>query len=456
VVEALTKAIALAVTSMAPLQPDEVARRIERYYPKLQAARTQVDAARARLKERRGAFDPIFTIDTSHLRYNSSSNRGKAYATEMTEGVVEMTTPGGLKLFAGSRLNLGDVKSPNSSTGTLGEYFVRLKIPLLRGNGLNDRSVGEAQAQIGVSVAEQDVALFRLEALEGGVSAYWQWAAATRKREIAAQLLAIARTRADQIRIRVEREDLPRIELTEAETEVRRREGDLVRADRQRQAAANRLALYLWGPDGDPARLPESPAADFGTPATVGEKELAEAEASALARRPELAALELSQRAVQLTLDLARNDRKPALDFVVSPGFDAGGDAIGSTMKAGIFYSVPLRQNAVDGRIEEARTRLRKIQLDREFAARQVRVEVQDAANAVDAAYQRTQLAQAEVELAERLERGERIRYEAGEGTLFLLIQRERATAEARARLVDVLAEYQQARVTFRAATADL
>lgn len=452
----MLRALALAGLAQTPITADEIVRRIDRDYPALQGARTQIDAAKARLKERRGAFDPVFTIDTSHLRYNSSSNRGKAYTTEMTEGTVEVLTPGGLKLFVGSRLNLGDVKSPRSSTGALGEYFVGVKVPLLRGNGLNTQSVAESQARLGIAVAEQDLSLIRISSLQDGLAAYWKWAAAGQKRQVADQILALARTRAAQIRKRVEAEDLPRIELTEAETEVLRREGDLAKAERSLQAARLQLSLFLWQANRPASDWNSQAVPDLGVPTSFAPDAVVSAEAEAIQRRPELEGLELSRQSVQLSLDLAQNDRRPALDFVVSPGVDLGSESIGSTMKAGIFYSIPLRQNAADGRIEEARQRLRKIGIDREFVEQRIRTEVRDAISAIEAAFARYQAAQGEVDLAERLQRGEQIRYEAGEGTLFLLIQRERATAEARARLIDVLADYQLARLALRAAMADL
>jgi outer membrane protein TolC len=58
-----------------------------------------------------------------------------------------------------------------------------------------------------------------------------------------------------------------------------------------------------------------------------------------------------------------------------------------------------------------------------------------------------------EVELAQRLEEGERIKFQLGDSTLFLVNQRERATAEARLKLIEIQAEYEQAAATFRAAT---
>lgn len=436
------------------LEVADLQARIEQHFPRLVSARADVEAARGRLRSKKGAFDPVFTVDRSHLLYNSSSNRGKAYTTEMTEGVVEVQTRSGVSLFAGSRLNIGDVKSPRSSTGSLGEYFVGLKLPLMRGYGLNDKNVAEQQASIGVEVADRDVDVLRLGSLRSGLGAYYRWIAAGKKREIAARLLEIAKTRVEQIRARVERLDLARVELVEMQTEVQRREGQLAAANRELASAKYTLGLYLWQ-DGDPFPLLGEPPKDLPVPTQLIPDTADKKVEQAVQKRPEIEAIGLSSKAVKLSLDHARNDRKPQLDFVVSPGFDNGQKSIGPTAKMGIFYSLPLVQNTVDGRIDEAVQKLKSIEIDREFLVQQIRTEVLDAINGVEQAFRRYEAAKAEVALAEELERLERVRYEAGDGTLFLLIQRERATAEARSREIDVIAEYQQAQLALRAATAD-
>jgi hypothetical protein len=58
--------------------------------------------------------------------------------------------------------------------------------------------------------------------------------------------------------------------------------------------------------------------------------------------------------------------------------------------------------------------------------------------------------------LAKQLETGERKRFAAGDSTLFLVNQRERATAEALGRLIDIQLEYQQALLALDAASIAL
>lgn len=83
-------------------------------------------------------------------------------------------------------------------------------------------------------------------------------------------------------------------------------------------------------------------------------------------------------------------------------------------------------------------------------------LEVDDAWSAIQAAVARFRATDAEVLLAKQLETGERKRFAAGDSTLFLVNQRERATAEALGRLIDIQLEYQQALLALDAASIAL
>jgi outer membrane protein TolC len=166
--------------------------------------------------------------------------------------------------------------------------------------------------------------------------------------------------------------------------------------------------------------------------------------------------IKLSRDILALDLELAQNDRRPALDLTLGPGFDLGQDTIGAPFKAGIFYSIPLRQNTADGRITAVNLKLRKLELEENQTRQLVRLEVKDAVSAVNQTTLRVIAAMQEVEATKALERGETIRFREGNSTLFLINQRERGRAEAQVRLVDTRVELEQARVSYLAATTEL
>jgi outer membrane protein TolC len=440
---------------------DEVLRRVEDNYPKVLGAEAERAAAEAKRVSKAGAFDPVAVSGADFLRYNSTSTRGKEVTTTMSDVGVEIPTRSGLKLMTGRRLNVGAVKSPASSTGDFGEWYVGAKMPLARGLGINDKAAQERQAILGIPLADQNVALTALNAKLNAAVAYWDWVAAARRFTVAADLLRIAEVRAEGIDREVEKGARPKIDSVEAASEVERRRGSLVKARRDVEKAAFKLSLYLWDGNGEPAPPPPAeaaPAADpaAAAPAALAPEDVTAGEQRALGARPELRQIEINREIVRVDERLARNDRRPAVDLVYSPGFDGGANGIGETMKMGVAFSLPLYQRDARGRLEEARQKQRKLDQERELTAQTVRTEVADAASAVRRAAERYEAGVREVTALRRLEQAERDLLAAGLSDLFRVNLRERTTAEAAQRLIDVYAEYEQARAAFRAATVQL
>ena len=141
------------------------------------------------------------------------------------------------------------------------------------------------------------------------------------------------------------------------------------------------------------------------------------------------------------------------MDFVFSPGRDLGAGAIGNTVKAGVNVTLPLRQRTADGRIGAAALKIQKIDFDNINEKQRISIEVKDTISAINTTYERFLAAEKEVELATKLEAGERTKFQLGDSTLFLVNQRERATAEARVKLIEMQTEYEQAVAVFRAVT---
>jgi outer membrane protein TolC len=206
--------------SQANLNLDAVLRDVDRAFPKLMATRLEAAVARAKSQEKRGAFDPVLSFDTEFLRYNSSSDPGKAKTTSMSDAVVEVLDRSGVKFSVGGRLNRGAVKSPASFTGSSGEYFVSAKIPLLRDRINNAKTVAEQQALLGEPIADQFIREAQLGLFEKAGAAYWELVGAKAKLDVATRLLKVATDRAEYIRERIAKGANPPIDQREANAEV--------------------------------------------------------------------------------------------------------------------------------------------------------------------------------------------------------------------------------------------
>ena len=449
--------------SLAPAEPfvpqltlAEVIRQVERYHPKLAGMEIERRTADAKLLEKQGAFDPVINFNSGILRYNSTTERGKTGTAYVNEATFEQTTRSGMKIFAGTRYNFGQVKSPDSFTGTGGEYFAGAAMPILRNRGINAKSIAESAARINTEIADANTGETRLELINKAAEDYWKWTANAQKLNISRNLFELAKQRAEQVRGRVAAGDLPPIDQTEANQEIQRRMGAVVQAERNLQESALKLSLSLWTPGGDTI-VPSAAQAPtrFGEPIVISDFVVSEGVARAVAARPELQRVDLNSRAAELDSRLARNNRRAAVDLYVAPGRDTGAFSVGTTLKFGAAVSLPVRTREADGQLAAAELKLQKLRLETQIERGRISTEIRDAASAVNAAHDRYLLAQQELELARALETGERKRYELGDSTLFLVNQRERATAEAAAKIVDIRAEYEQALASFKIATLE-
>ena len=441
--------------AVGTLTLEEVLNQVDAHHPKVRGAQAERELASAKRLEKQGAFDPVINFGTDFLQYNSTSRRGSILNTRTNDAEVEYLTRSGIKLFAGSRFNYGNIKSPLSSTGNTGEYYIGVKVPLLRNFRINEKSAAERQAFLGEPFADEQVRLTRLDLQLKAAQHYWDWVAAKQKLDVARNLLELANIRADAVKARVTAGDLPPIDAIEAEQEVQRRQGGLTKAERDWQKAAFKLSLYLWEAGGQTAPTPVAANVpiNFARPTVFADERAVEAQRLALERRPELKLLSINQDISQVDLALGRNQRRPALDLGFSPGRDTGFGGIGNTLKAELSISLPLRQRTADGRIQAAQAKLQKLDLDLLNQRQTIVVEVNDAFNAINTTYERFVAAEREVQLARQLEVGERTRFNLGDSTVFLVNQRERATAEAETKLIEIRAEYEQAVAAFRAAS---
>ena len=434
-------------------------RTVDANFPKMVSVRLESNLANSKAQEKRGAFDPVFSFNSDFIRYNPSSAPGKAYETQMSEGTIEVLDRSGAKLAVGARLNNGRVKSPGNSTGDWGEYFVSAKIPLIRDRLTNAKTVAEKQALLGVPLADQFIRQTRFDVLQKAGDVYWDWVGAGEKLRINQALYDLAVDRAKFIKLRVEAGANPAIDNAEANAEVFRRKGSLEKAERDLQKSELKLQFFLWNQQtiAEPkplqrTRLPLL-ASQFELPT---QNAIDAGKNTALVERPELLGIQLSRDLFSLDLALAENERKPALDFTLGPGTDLGGGGIGLTYKTGLFYSIPLRQNTADGRIIQVQVKLQKLDLEEKQTRQGILIEVSDAVSSLKQTLERVKAAELEVTAARELERGEKIRFENGSSTLFLINQRERGRAEAEIRYADVRVEMEQANLNYLITTTQI
>lgn len=433
-------------------------------YPTLVGARADLAAADADALTAEGGFDPAFKA-----RSFLTPDRLGPYPQLRIDSAVEGAIPGtGVTAFAGYRIG-----QPLSTIGIqayyreretypAGELRAGVTAPLLRNLWIDRRRATISRAALGQEGARESQAVLRLEVARAAAFRYWDWVAAGRRREVARELLRIARDRDRQLSVRVKSGDVPFFDQQDNLRAVAQREAFVVQLQRGVEQASFELALFLRDDRGEPvqpdeARLPTAlpePDPTYGDDASLDD---------ALTRRPDVRRLLVQHRQQHVELSLQKNQLWPGLDvgFVFSQ--DLGRDPGTADPKLGqaeveflALLDVPLLYRAPLGRIRSAEAAISKLDAQLRLARDRVAADVKDARSALVAARERITFARKEVEVALKLEQGERQRFELGDSTLLFVNLREQQSAEAKLREIDSLLDYHRAVASFRAAVGAL
>jgi outer membrane protein, heavy metal efflux system len=433
----------------------DVLNSVDRHYPLLEAAQQDVAAARGAAQEAQGGFD---------LSWRSRATLAPLgyYNNTRLDSIVELPTQlWGLRAYGGWRLGDGSfpVYDGKLQTNDRGEARAGLFLPILRGGSTDRRRTALEVSNLGVAAARAGVAEKRLEYARASAQRYWSWVAAGQRLQISRALLALAVERDAGIATRAARGDLSEIERTDNARAILQRQAQLVAAERSLAREGYALSLYLRSADGQPLVPPAEllPTA-FPEPTELSGSPRDRA-AQAVARRPEIARLQLQGRQLSAQRELHRNDRLPGLDLQVgvSRDFGTGSPTREATeLEVSLLLDIPIQNRAASGKLAQTEAKLAKNAAEARMARDRVEVEVRDAMNAVNMAFRGVAIARREVELARRLEQAERQRFELGASSILVVALREQAAFDAAQREVGAVAEYHVAHAAYRAALTEL
>lgn len=438
-----------------PLDFEGVIASVEKRYPLIEAAEQEIESARGELEASEGAFDLIWRSRLSSLSLGY-------YDNYRVDSVIEKPlAPWGANLFAGYRLGRGQFALYDEKALTLsgGEARLGFDISLWRNRPTDRRRTNVEKSRRAITIAEANAIHTRIEAIRLASQKYWDWVAAGKRVKIFRELLSIAETRDRGLLERVRQGDLPEFERKDNERAILQRRAQLVTAERSFQQAAIELSLF-YRDESAKAKVPGEAELPFQLQriAHSPRAETTDVE-RAQRQRPELVRLASLRDQSILEAEWADNQLSPRVDLQVAASRDAGSGPLsrtGTELEAAIVIEVPLERRLAGGRREGARASARRVEATEKMTRDRILAEVKDAHSALTAAGLRIGIAESETELAKRLEQGERDRFEQGDSNILFVNIREQASADARVREIEAIADYNKALAQLKGAVADV
>lgn len=451
-----------ALVAQGPVEPqrtlrlEDVFESVKRHYPPLLAALKEREIADADVLNAEGRFDLVLRARTDSDSLGYYSNRRFDF------GVDQPLAFQGMTLSSGYRVGVGDFAPYDGKllTRSNGEFRTGVRMPLVRDRSIDNRRGELAKARIGRKLADLSIDQQRLLIMQSAARRYWDWVAAGRRLELMRAVLNVAETRQRFVEESTQAGQLAAIEVAENRRAILQRQSQVVEAERLLQQAAIELSLFYRDAGGNPV-IPsvEQVPAQFLEAAELSESRFQSDLETALNRRPEIARLRSQRDQLDVDVRLAKNQRRPLVDVVAGFTSESGTGPVQrgpQEFRAGIAFELPWQNRSAEGRLKSAEARAGQLALRERFLRDQVAAEVRDAASALKAAWQRYRLIAEEVEVARQLEDAERVRFELGEGTLFMLNLREIATADAILREIAAHADYHRAYAAYEFTTAEL
>ncbi len=424
------------------LKLEEVLASVDRHYPPLLVAMQDKVIADADITMAESRFDIALKggYDGDYLGY---------YRNDYFKAGVEQATQfQGMSYFTGYSLGRGSYPSYEGKrqTDEGGEYKAGVRLPTLRDRTIDSRRAELQKATLGRRIADLGVDQQRLLIVQLATRRYYDWLAAGRRYQAAAEVLIVAERRDQQLKEAARLGQIPQIDVTDNLRAILTRRSQIIELQRAVELAAIELSLFLRDQRGDP-RLPLASMLPPAFPAirAWSEQRMMDDIELAVKRRPEMQRFAMQRGQVEVDRKLARNQLMPNMDVVLSYTRELGERVVRrgpDELELALIFDMPLQRRSAKGRDQAALARITQFDQRERFAKDQVVSEVRDAYSALLAAYGRAQILREELEVARQLETAERVRFELGEGTLFQVNLREQATFDTAIREVSALSDY--------------
>ncbi len=405
----------------------------------------------------RGGFDPKL-----YNQLNQKYYAGSQYYSFLNAG-LKIPTWYGIEVKSGFEMNQGANLNPEEKTPNGGLWYGGVSVSLGQGMFIDQRRSELKKAKIYQQSTYFEQKLQLNELMYEAGYAYWNWFLAYHSTQVLQNAYDLARQRFEQVKRMAYLGDRPDIDTLEAIIQVQNREAMFRNYSTDFQGTGFKLATFLWDENAAPLELDsltrpnEMDSVSLNKPYILLNEEID----SAVMNHPYLSITNYKIESLEVDSRLKREALKPSLNLsynlINEPvNYNPVTNLSINNYKWGLTFEMPvlLRKERGDYAMAKLKIQDEQYNLDNnrayiEFKIRNASVEYQNALDQV-AIYQRT------AEDTYRLLEAERLMFESGESSLFLINARETAFIQAKLKLIEVMVKSQQALLSLKYALAQL
>lgn len=376
-------------------------------------AATEVEIAKSR-------FDPF--IEQKSKSRISGYYDGTSLAQRFTNPIEDFNG----EVFTEYRIADGDfpVYEAEYETLSAGEVSAGISISLLKDREIDKRRTELKNAGLAGAQWQAQAATLINDFIYKGLSEYISWYESALQVQAVRELISAAKARENALVTRVEKGDLANIVLVEFKSNLLQQQLLLTELVQKRDSHEKMLAYYWRSPKGE-MRAWEglAPPDNLSWPFWISLSDLASLR-SALKFHPELDVMKLERQVVENKARLANNALLPKLDVNASIARDVGAGPYnleGTETKLGLSFSYPIGNRKATAERSQLLSKQRELTYKLSSTEEAITQRFEQALVYWGQAKDLLALQSESTELAKRLSKVEKTRFDAGDGDMFTL-----------------------------------
>ncbi len=419
-----------AVSKQDTLHLEEFYSIVLNYHPIALQAGLIAQRGELALSEARGNFDPKLVSSFSNKDFKDVDYY------ELWDSYLEVPTLLNVDLKAGFEKNQGTYLNPEHNLPDDGLYYAGLSIPLGQGLIHNPRRIALKQAAVTREQLYAQAAQVFNNLLFDANHVYWTWYENYRKFALADRNLQLIRERYQGIRSSVLNGEMAPIDSTEALIQIQQWENALNRSEIALKNSELLMQNFIWT---------DSVAIEEMLPqTTIDHSSALDMYVNAVSNHPEWQMLLLQNTSLELDQKLKREQLKPVIDLdyqvlLGQSGSSEVGDYMVSNYKAGLRFELPVLLRKERAQLKTVNLKLQENVLKQELEFRKMSNEVRQSYNQVLNLTGMLERQRAMVTNYQRLLDGERMKFDNGESSIFLINSRENSKIKAESDLIEMI-----------------
>ena len=436
---------ASAQDSIKVISAQQVMQIVKQFHPVARQADILIEKSKAEVTAARGMFDPNLQNSTAQKTFDGSNY----YYYNRPE--ISIPTWFGIEVSAGLEYLSGSRTNPEETRGETN--YLGISMPLGKGLLMDKRRAALQTAKIfrTASIVEKRNILNNL--LFDAMTSYWSWVQQYQVYNILTDAVAVNEKRLELVKTGFLLGDRPAIDTTEALTQLQNFELLKSQAWLDYRNLGLELSVFLWTDAAQPYNLPAAiiPADDLqlSSIATITAPNLNNLLEAAKKNHPELIIYDYRLDALGVEKRLKFQELLPSVNLrynQLGRGYDvletASLPLFDNSFQYGLSLGIPLRLSQGRGEYRIAKLKITETQLQQSQKQLEVETKVKSYYNELTTLKSQVALQENALKNYLTLQRGEEIRFQAGESSLFLINARENKTLEALQKLQELRAKY--------------